>query len=102
MLGREPCGDRILRSCLQKAPATARSNHGSNGWGGGARGSVLAAYVVNTSESTHIICSARATLGSLLIATHQKLSRLKATPALVNEWGIVLPYCRVHQDYTHS
>ena len=27
MLGREPCGDRILRSCLQKAPATARSNY---------------------------------------------------------------------------
>ena len=29
-LGREPCGDRILRSCLQKAPATARSNLACN------------------------------------------------------------------------
>ena len=29
--GREPCGDRILQSCLQKAPATAHSNY-SCGW----------------------------------------------------------------------
>ena len=28
LLGREPSGDRILRPCLQKAPATARSNYG--------------------------------------------------------------------------
>ena len=27
LLGREPCGDGIWRSCLQKAPATARSNY---------------------------------------------------------------------------
>ena len=27
LLGREACGDRTLRSCLQKAPATARSNY---------------------------------------------------------------------------
>ena len=26
LLGREPCGDRILRSCLQKGPATAPAN----------------------------------------------------------------------------
>ena len=26
LLGREPCGDRILRSCLQNASATAHSN----------------------------------------------------------------------------
>ena len=29
LLGREPCGDRILRSCLQKASATAHSNYGN-------------------------------------------------------------------------
>ena len=27
LLDLEPCGNRILRSCLQQAPATARSNH---------------------------------------------------------------------------
>ena len=27
LLGRELCGGRILRSCLQKAPATAHSNY---------------------------------------------------------------------------
>ena len=26
LLGRDPCGDRILRSCLQKGPATAPAN----------------------------------------------------------------------------
>ena len=28
LLGRDPCGDRILRSCLQKGPATALANYG--------------------------------------------------------------------------
>ena len=27
LLGRGPCGDRILRSCLQKGPATALANY---------------------------------------------------------------------------
>ena len=27
LLGRDPCGDRILRSCLQKGPATALANY---------------------------------------------------------------------------
>ena len=29
LLGRDPCGDRILRSCLQKGPAAALANYGS-------------------------------------------------------------------------
>ena len=28
LLGRDPCGDRILRSCLQKGPATTPANYG--------------------------------------------------------------------------
>ena len=28
LLGRGPCGDRILRSCLQEGPATALANYG--------------------------------------------------------------------------
>ena len=27
LLGRDPCGDRILRSCLQKGPATTPANY---------------------------------------------------------------------------
>ena len=30
LLGQDPCGDRILQSCLQKAPAIAHSNYNAN------------------------------------------------------------------------
>ena len=45
LLGRDPCGDRIWRSCLQKGPATTLANYGlvciynaffvEGGWVGG-------------------------------------------------------------------